>query len=144
MNVPIIRLNAFLQNLRTTGLLGNDCRYTALHRFQRRNTKWLGHRRHNVNIAGFQHFIYLPAFHKSGEMETIGNSAFSNQTNHLIHHIATTGHYKTYILGTLQHHSSRLYEILRSFLHSDTSQESNHFFFRILIRNNIQNILRQR
>lgn len=77
-------------------------------------------------------------------METIGNASFSCQTDHLIHHITTTGHHKTYIPRTLQYHRSCLYKILRTFLHCNTSQEGNHLFFRVLIRYNILYLLRKR
>ena len=74
-------------------------------------------------------------------METVRNTAFGYQTNHLIHHITTTGHYETDIARTVQYHCCSFYKVFRSFLHGNTSQESNDLFARILLRNNILYLL---
>ena len=70
-------------------------------------------------------------------METVGNTSFRSQTNHGIHHITATSHHKTNVTGTIQHHRSGFHKVFRTFLHGDTSQESNNLFFRILLDLNI-------
>ena len=70
-------------------------------------------------------------------METVGYTSFCCQTNHGVHHITATSHYKTNVTGAIQYHSSGFHKVFRTFLHGDTSQESNNLFFRILLNLNI-------
>ena len=72
---------------------------------------------HNVHITCFQHFVHLTSFHETWKMETVGNTSFGHQTDHLIHHITTTGHHETDIARTVQYHSSSFHKIFRTLLH---------------------------
>ena len=56
-------------------------------------------------------------------MEPVRYSHSCRITNTPVHHISAAGHYKAYVLGTLQDFCSRLYEIFGSFLESNSSQE---------------------
>ena len=88
MDVPIVYLDTVVENFGATTLFRDDRWSAALHGLERRDTKRLRNRRHNVNIAGLKAFVNLLAAHKSWEVETIGNSSLSCQMYHRIHHIA--------------------------------------------------------
>ena len=60
-------------------------------------------------------------------MELIRNAALSYQVDHLGHLVAASGHDKAYAVGLLQHACCGLYEVLRSLLHRDTTQEGHQF-----------------
>ena len=77
----------------------------------------------NITISGNS------SDNQMGGVAVFGNTTFSNQVNHGIQHIARPRHYKTNITSTLQYKRSSFYKIFRSFLHRNTSEESDHLFF---------------
>ena len=88
MNIPIVSFYHLIKNLATSRLLRNDGRCSTLHSFQRSDTERFRDRRHDKYITVLINLIYLSAFHEAREVESIGNTTFSNQVNHGIQHIA--------------------------------------------------------
>ena len=118
-----------LQDLCATGLMADDRRTAYLHRLQRRDTKRFADGRHDIDVAHGQHLLYLLAAHEAREMELIGDTAFGYEIDHLVHLITRTGHDETNAVGLAQHACCGFDEVLRTFLHRDTTEESNEFVF---------------
>ncbi len=133
MNVPVVYLDTVGQDFTTTTLLGDNRRRATLHGLQRRDTKRLAHRRHDIDIRIFQALIHLLSTHESREVETVGNATLCSEINHLIHHIAGTSHTETHIASTMQHHIGSLDKVFRTFLHSNTSQEGYHLLLALMV-----------
>ena len=133
MDIPVIYLDTVGEDFTATTLLGDDSRCTTLHSLKRRDTEWLTHGWHYIYITILQALIYLLASHETREVETVGNTSFGCQINHLIHHIARTCHAETHVAGTMQYHVGCLYEILRTLLHGETTQEGYHLLLALMV-----------
>src|SRR5574344_6351 len=126
MDIPIVNLYTVGENLGTTTLLRDNRRSTALHCLKRRYSKWFAHRWHYIYVGVLQTLIHLLATHESWEVEAVGNASLCSKVNHCVHHISRASHTETHVTSAMEHHIGSLNEILRSLLHSDTTEERNH------------------
>ncbi len=126
IDVPIVGLDHIVENFCTSRLLGDDRRHTHLHGFERRDAERLGNRGHDIDIAGLEHLIDLPAFLETGEVEAVGDAALGGESDHFVHHVARTSHHETDIAVVLKHLGSSLDKILRAFLHGNAAEEGHH------------------
>ena len=67
-------------------------------------------------------------------MEAGGNATLSSQLDHSVHHVARACHTEAYIVGAMKHHVGSLDEVLRTFLHGDTTQEGDHLLLASMVR----------
>ena len=132
VDVPIIGLDDIIEDFGTSRLFGDYRRDAHLHGFERRDAERFGNRRHDVDIAGLEHLIDLLAFLEAGEMETIGDAALGGKSDHLIHHVARTGHNKADVMVIFKNLGGSLDKIFRAFLHCDAAEECDDFLFRFL------------
>ena len=75
-------------------------------------------------------------------MEPVGDTSCGGEVNHLVHHVAAAGHHKAHLRIVAQHFCGGLYEIFRTFLHGDTSQEC-HYLLLAARRIHIEQLLAQ-
>ena len=77
--------------------------------------------------------MHLASAHEAREVELIRNTALCHQVDHLVHHIATTCHHETHAIGLSQDACCGLNEVLRTFLHGDTAEESDELVFALVL-----------
>ena len=74
-------------------------------------------------------------------MAFVGNAVCSSEFNHRIHHITRTCEAETNLVSTLEYELCCLDEVLRTFLHGDTSKVSNNLLVRLLVRHDVEILL---
>ena len=128
VDVPVVGLDALVEDFGAAALLADDGGHAALHGFEGRNAEGLAHGGHHVDIAVGKCFVHLLAFHEAGEVEAVGNALARRHLDHIVHHVARTCHAEANVVGTLEHEGGCLNEVLGTFLHRDAAEEGNHFF----------------
>ena len=62
-------------------------------------------------------------------MEAVADTALCGELNHLVHHIAGTGHDEAYVGAVAKNLCGSFDKVLRTFLHGYTAEEGDNFFF---------------
>ena len=124
-HIPEVNFERIHQHFAHAGLTADQYRHAMAKCLKRRDTEWLAHAGHDIEVGHIEHARNVLAAQESSEQHLVPNTQFRSKLDHRLRLITGACNHEFHIVHFFQDTLGRLDEVLGTLLHGDTTEVQN-------------------